>query len=241
MRGLVIALHDVAPSTLDATARWRAIVAADTDGPVSLLVVPRYGGRESWRAGPGAGWLRERRRAGDEAVLHGYSHLSSRGRDGRELAGREARSIATLIEDGAREMREVGLDAEGFIAPSYVHPPAMGASCRSAGLRWWATRTALRDEAGSRRVPSIGLGASTPARRAWSPSAALMAARALAPAPVVRLDLHPADLEHARLERAGRDLLRRLLDQGRRPVTHSQLLDAPPRPGGHGPASGARS
>lgn len=241
MKGLVIALHDVAPSTLEATARWRSIVAADTDGPVSLLVVPRYRGRESWRAGPGAGWLRERGRAGDEAVLHGYSHLSRRGRDGRELEGREPRSIAILIEDGAREMRDVGVDAEGFISPSYVHPSATDASCRSAGLRWWATRTALRDGAGSRHVPSVGLGASTLTRRALSPAAALLAARVLAPAPAVRLDLHPADLEHERLERAGRDLLRRLLDQGRRPMTHSQLLDMPPHRTAGGPAGGARS
>ena len=240
MKGLVIALHDVAPSTLGATARWREIVEADTEGPVSLLVVPRYGGRESWRAGPGAEWLRERRRAGDEAVLHGYSHLSRRGRDGRELEGREPRSIATLIEDGAREMREVGLAAEGFIPPSYVHPPATDASCRSAGLRWWATRTALRHEAGWRRVPSIGLGASTVARRALSPSAARIAALALAPASAVRLDLHPADLEHDRLERAGRDLLRRLLDQGRRPVTHSELLGARAPSDDGGPADPAR-
>lgn len=241
MKGLVIALHDVAPSTLEATVRWRAIVAADTDGPVSLLVVPRYGGRESWRAGPGAQWLRERRRAGDEAVLHGYSHLSRHGRDGRELEGREPRSIAILIEDGAREMREVGLAAEGFIPPSYVHPPATDASCRSAGLRWWATRTDLRYTTGSRRVPSIGLGASTATRRALSPSAALLAVRALAFAPVIRLDLHPADLEHDRLERAGRDLLRRLLEQGRRPVTHSRLLEAPCPPDAGGPAIAARS
>ena len=58
-----------------------------------------------------------------------------------------------------------------------------------------------------------------------SRSAALLAARALAAAPVIRLDRHLADLGHDRPARAGRDLLGRLLDQGRLPVTHSQLLE----------------
>lgn len=226
MKGLVIALHDVAPSTLGETERWRALVAGITDGPVSLLVVPRYGGRESWRAGPGAAWLRARWRAGDEAVMHGYSHLSRDGRDGCELRGRDARSIEVLIEDGARELAAAGLEAEGFISPSYVHPPATDASCRSAGLRWWATRTALRDEGRSCALPSVGLGASTAVRRLLSPPAARLAARLLAAAPVIRLDLHPADLRHSRLERSGCDLLELLLAQDRRPVTHAAVLEA---------------
>ncbi len=226
MKGVVIALHDVAPSTLAETVRWRARVAEVTGGPVSLLVVPRYGGRDSWRSGPGVAWIRERGRDGDEVVMHGYSHLSLAGRDGGELRGRDARSIATLIRDGVAEMREVGLAAEGFISPAYAHPARADASCRAAGLRWWATRGSLRSADGARRLPSIGLGASTPGRRALSPPAARLALRLLRAAPVVRLDLHPADLRHARLERAGMELLEALLDQGRRPVTHAALLGA---------------
>lgn len=220
----MIALHDVAPSTLGETARWRSIVADLTDGPVSLLVVPRYGGRDSWRAGPAPEWLRARTRAGDEAVLHGYSHLSLDGRDGRELAARDAPSIAALVREGAHEMRAAGFAPEGFIAPSYAHPSATGDGCRSAGLRWWATRMVLTCGAGALRLPSLGLGASSRPRRILSPAAAHLAARLLARAPVVRLDLHPADLGHDRLERAGRELLAALLAQGRRPLSHDDLL-----------------
>jgi hypothetical protein len=56
-----------------------------------------------------------------------------------------------------------------------------------------------------------------------SPAAVRAAAGAFALAPAVRLDLHPADLRHPRLASAGRDLLERLLSQGRRPVTHAAL------------------
>lgn len=221
----MIALHDVAPSTIEETARWRAIVAGLTREPVSLLVVPRYVGRDSWRAGPAPRWLRARTGAGDEAVLHGYSHLSVDGRDGRELASRDPGAIAELIREGVGELDAAGILADGFIAPSYAHPASTGAACRAAGLGWWATRTTLSDGRGEPiRLPSIGLGASTAPRRALSPAGARAAAMLLARAPLVRLDLHPADLRHPRLERAGRALLATLLDQGRIPLRHADLL-----------------
>lgn len=223
MKGLVIALHDVAPSTLAETRRWRALVAEVTDGPVSLLVVPRYRGRESWRSGRARGWVRSRHRDGDELVLHGYSHLDREGRDGRELFGRTGAAISALIEDGLLEMELSGLDTEGFIAPSYLHPDEAHESCRSAGLGWWATRSFLHSRIGTRGLPSLGLGASTRSRRVLSPLVARSAARLVASVPVVRLDLHPADLRHPRMERAGRDLLTRLLAQGRSPITHGRL------------------
>lgn len=222
-RRLVISLHDVAPSTLAETSRWREVVEGATGGPVSLLVVPRYRGRDSWRSGPGRDWLADRAQDGDELVLHGYSHLSTTGADGRELAGRRPWAVTAVIADGVRELTSAGLAADGFIAPSYWHPGCADDACRTLGIRWWATRGALRWENGSRRLPSLGLGASTATRRVLSPAAARSAARLLAAAAVVRLDLHPADLRDARLERAGRELLARLLDQGRRLTTHGSL------------------
>ena len=227
MKLLVIAIHDVAPSTLAEAGSWRALAAGLVPAPVSLLVVPRYHGRDSWRAGAARGWLREQAERGDELVLHGYAHMRPGGRDGRELAGRRAAEIAGLIDDGLEEMARSGIDTDGFIAPSYLHPPALDACCRDAGIAWWATRWTLSSARGRRALPSLGLGASTPGRRALSPAAARAAARLLAAAPAVRLDLHPADLRHPRLARAGRQLLETLLEQGRHPVTHRELGEAP--------------
>jgi uncharacterized protein len=227
MRGLVIALHDVAPATAGESARWRDLVAERTPGPVSLLVVPRYHGGPGWRAGPGLRWLRERDAAGDEPVLHGYAHLDRAGHDGAELRGRPPRDIGARVREGRAELGEAGLDARGFIAPAYAHPPAADRACRAAGLAWWATRLTLRGPGATRPLPSIGLGASTPLVRRVSPPAARAAARALVHAPVVRLDLHPADLRHRALARTGLELLDILLAQGRRPLTHAALTDPP--------------
>ena len=58
MRALVVAIHDVAPSTWPEARALRDAVRERTGGPVTLLLVPRYRGLESWRAGPAAegGW-----------------------------------------------------------------------------------------------------------------------------------------------------------------------------------------
>lgn len=231
----MISLHDVAPSTIEATAAWRTAVAELTDEPVSLLAVARYRGRDSWRSGPARSWVCGQGELGDEVVLHGYSHLDRAGRDGRELAGRGPAAIVSLIGTGLAELRAAGFACEGFIAPAYAHPAITDACCRAAGLSWWATRRVLRADGWALRLPSIGLGASTATRRALSPLATRAAARLLSRAPVVRLDLHPADLRHPHLERAGRELLELLLDQGRRPVTHGGL-----RPGCAGAACAHR-
>jgi uncharacterized protein len=222
VRTLVVSIHDVAPSTLDEVEEWRATVASLTEGPASLLLVPRLGGRDSWRSGRPPRWARGRAAAGDEIVLHGYTHVRHDGRDGAELAGRRPADVRALIAEGLGELGAAGLEPAGFIAPAYCGPP--DAACRAAGLDWWATRGSLRWSGGRRTLPSVGLGASTPLRRVLSPAAGRAAARLLAPAPVVRLDLHPADLRHRRLAAAGRELLARLLAQGRRPATHGALV-----------------
>jgi hypothetical protein len=90
--------------------------------------------------------------------------------------------------------------------------PRVVGHTRVAGLGGWPPAPAR-----------LGLGASTPSKRMLSPAAVRAAAGAFALAPAVRLDLHPADLRHPRLASAGRDLLERLLSQGRRPVTHAAL------------------
>ncbi len=204
--------------------RWREIVASLAPGPVSLLVIPHDGGDPSLPA-PLAAWLAERTRAGDELVLHGLTHRRVDGRDGAELAGRDAVAVRTRVMAGALALGTAGLGARGFIAPAYAHPPTLDAACREAGLGWWATRTTLRSAHGRRFVPSLGAGASTVARRLLSPRALRLGVRALGAAPTVRLDLHPADLDHPHLVRATTSAVAELLRQGRVPVRHRDLLD----------------
>lgn len=228
MRRLIVALHDVTPSTARATETWRAVVARRADGPVALLVVPRYGGTQEWPETVGLRWVHWRMLAGDEIALHGLTHTTVTGQDGPELRGRDSGELMTRIVDGSVALARVGLPVVGFVAPAYAHPAGAHDGCRRAGFTWWATRWQLHWDGGYRWLPSIGLGASTPTKRVLSPAALTAGIRALARYEVVRLDLHPADLEHRALAGAGVRALEALLAQGRRLVTHGDLVRGGP-------------
>ncbi len=225
LRSLVVSIHDVAPATLGEAIAVRATVDAIAGPvPVSLLAVPRYHG-QAWHDGA-AQWLRDRVERGDEAVLHGLVHMDEGRRDGAEFARRDSvgDTIARLAFAHA-ELRGLGVHAAGFVAPAYAHPPALGAALATSGLEWWATRNRLVTAAGaSLALPSVGLGASTLLKRALSPAGAATMARALARAPRVRLDLHPADMRHRRLTDAVDRLLTLLMEQGRTLRTHGDLV-----------------
>lgn len=243
-RRLVVAIHDVAPATLPECRALRETVAHVLGtAPVSLLVVPCYHGERYWS--PSArSWVGRCADEGDEIVLHGLEHRDYRGFDGAEFPRSMPAPVARRrLLDALTAIERVGLTPHGFVAPAYLHPSTLDAGCAAAGLDWWATRVELRTPGGVMRLPSVGLGASTPLRRALSPTAAWVGARALRFADAVRIDLHPADLRDRRLRAAVRPLLLTLSRQGREPACHRDLLDAPvgavrgARAAGPGPAS----
>lgn len=220
----VIAIHDVAPQTLDnADALRRRIHAVAGAVPVSLLVVPRYHDRPAWSA-DAVHWVRTAAARGDEVVTHGFRHLDAHGRDGREFPRRMLYPAAwDLVRRARLRMAELGFPNAGFIAPAYGHPATLEYVLRDLGVAWWATRGALRGPDAATGLPSIGLGASSTVRRAMSPTVASAGCRALGAAPALRLDLHPADLAHPRLREAVPRLLELLLHQRRQMITHAQL------------------
>ena len=80
-----------------------------------------------------------------------------------------------------------GVEPRGFVAPAYAYTPALRREL-AAGFDWWATmlRFVGRDRAAL--APAVTLRRSPLAVRA----------AALASGRVLRLDLHPADLERPR-------------------------------------------
>jgi uncharacterized protein len=231
VKQLIVAIHDVSPQRAPTVVQLRELVERREAGPVSVLLVPRLFCDEPWAEGHFSNWVATRAAMGDELVLHGYTHVSQGLRNEHELAALSATEIETRIALGRSELGQVGLATCGFIAPCYLHPSAAHVACERAGLAWWATRNMLHRPAGRLFLPSLGLGASSAFKRATSPSVARFAALAVASSPWVRLDLHPADLDHEMLRRAATDLLERLLDQGRTLTTHSQLaVTWPPNP-----------
>ena len=83
-RALVVSLHDVSPHTWEPCQR----ILAALDVPVSLLVIPDHHGRGHFlKDAAFCEWLRARVAAGDEAVMHGYTHQRAT-RAGESLAAR---------------------------------------------------------------------------------------------------------------------------------------------------------
>ncbi len=239
----IFSIHDVAPQTLEQVAELRQMIAAYAGPvPVSLLVVPRYHGADRWHESARS-WVEAAADGGDELVLHGYEHRSPDGSDGAEfLRGTPAPYTRDRLERGLARLAELGLRPVGFIAPAYAHPTALDRTLQSLPLGWWATRTEVHAGRTRVRVWSLGLGTSTPWRRATSPPAARVALRVAGPAAALRLDLHPADLGSASLRNTARALITGLLEQDRRVTTHGALIrprSAPP-PARHPPTDRRR-
>jgi predicted deacetylase len=151
----------------------------------------------------------------------------------RRVYTREA-EFFRLDAAAARERIEWGLDLfagfgwrpAGFVAPAWL--PGAGTCATLAGLplRYTSTRTALVDLRSGRhhRAPGLTWSARSPWRRAASRLVNCALRCWHRDAPVLRLGLHPVDMEHDRARRFWTDTLARLLTR-RTALTKSTWLD----------------
>jgi predicted deacetylase len=205
----------------------------------TLLVIPARRFQQFHDARPEmVGWLVAWRRAGDAIAQHGFRHEQvhgTRGVRGRlaswqgsgaaEFGGLGKAEVRSALTEGRRVLLRAGIAPGGFVAPAYVHSPALRGEL-SRRFDWWAglARVYARRLGRPPRAtiaPALCLGTSRPLRAAMSPP--LVRAAALAPGRVVRLDVHPADFDSERHVTA----LERVLDRARdrRPVTYDALAD----------------
>jgi len=153
------------------------------------------------------------RRAGPREVLADVRAARIRGRGSAEFVGLDVAETRRAVESGRRVLKLAGIEPHGFVAPSYAYTPALR-EIVSARFGWWAellyVRRAPRGASGltmphtSRAsaprtellFPPIAIGTPGPVRRAVGP--ALVRAGAALAGPVLRVDLHPSDVEHPR-------------------------------------------
>jgi predicted deacetylase len=144
-----------------------------------------------------------------------------RARRGAEFAGLDDAETRRAVEAGWRVLKLAGIEPDGFVAPAYAYTPALRRTLRTR-FRWWASLfglhgaltlerpcayAAAEDSLSSRRredpsmawrrlAPAWSFGAESLPGRMASP--ALIRAGGLCSGRTLRLDLHPADLEHPR-------------------------------------------
>ena len=213
-RAIVVSLHDVSPHTWEPCRRILAELEKAGISRTSLLVIPDHHHRGHFLAHPAfCEWLKNEAAGGNEPVLHGYHHLRTPRADetARErwitrtytagegeffdLSYDAARTVATRGRD---ELRQIGLDPTGFIAPAWLLGPDAEAAVRDLGFRYTTRIGGVLDLQSRQLHRSQSLCWSV--RAAWRRSVSrvwnALLFRSLANSPLLRVAIHPVDIAH---------------------------------------------
>ncbi len=209
----------------------------------SLLVVPDYHHTGSSLGDPAfTAWLKELDGRGHEIVIHGFYHQRARraGETARqkvvtrlytadegEFYDLDYEEASRLIRAAQGEFVAAGFHPTGFIAPAWLLSTETERAASEAGLRYTATLTAVRDFVSGAEFLSQSLVYSV--RSDWRCAVSLFWNRALfrrlTRNPLLRLGLHPPDLEHRGVWRQINALVTRAL-RNREPMTYQGWLDS---------------
>jgi hypothetical protein len=221
---IAVALHDIEPATFERCALIRDWLDDHGVDRVTLLVIPARDLHPLGERSPEmARWLLQRSQAGDSIAQHGFQHeqlrrgaLSRRsllhgpGSRSAEFVGLDGEETRRAVDAGRRLLKLAGIEPMGFVAPAYAYTPALR-EVLPRRFHWWAGLLRLhRPLAGAGRpaiglpeigrdallAPAWGIGTEGLLRGALSPS--VIRVGSLLSGHTLRLDLHPADLEHPR-------------------------------------------
>lgn len=224
----IISVHDVAPPTWESSARIVAEIARLGVRVCSLLVVPDYHHRGLSTDNPGfVRWLRDCEADGHEVVVHGYYHQRPR-RQSESVRDQWITRFYTSDEgefydlpydqalDRVTKAREqfsrAQLKPSGFIAPAWLLGDAAERAITDVGFEYTTRLTNVRDLRSRETIRARSLVYSV--RSGWRRQVSLAWNAALAfhlrDAPLLRLGLHPPDIEHGevwqQIGRIGRKL-----------------------------------
>ncbi len=213
-----VVLHDVAPARWDGCTEvlqhLRAVAdAAGVALPVTLLVVPRMHADAAARVRVPPRylrWLHRLARSGHELALHGLTHRDDGPPPQRwvdrlirrhytagegEFAALGHDDAAARIAAGRAWAAEHGLATPGFVPPAWLLSPAGWDAIAAAGFDYSCTlgQVVALPERRALRVPSLVFSTRAAWRRALSVAWNTALGWGTRGAPIVRLELHPAD------------------------------------------------
>lgn len=170
---LVVAVHDVAPSSLD-EVRW-LLARLDELGIRRrvLKAIPAPEGVEIDPQSEVAGLLRDEQAAGSEIVVHGYTHRTAgplrgspldttRARlfapDDAEFLSLDRNEAARRLARGRAVLEDAGLAVKGFCAPGWLAPSAIDGLAAEQGYAYVIGLVRIADLARrtTRTVPPFG-------------------------------------------------------------------------------------
>jgi predicted deacetylase len=237
----IVSLHDAHPGSRAAIAEQIGFLGAYGIKKTSILVVPEWHHEGPFTRDAGfCAAVSTWQQAGHEIVLHGYFH------DRREsppenlstvfwtrlYTNREAEFLdlpletaRARLEQGRKLFAAQGWNASGFVAPAWLMARGLAGLLREMGFLY---TTRLREivplQSGGEPVVSQSLCYST--RAGWRPLVSCawnkrLFAR-LRRTDLVRLSLHPRDLEFPLIRRQVDQIVRACLQQGFQPATYAE-------------------
>ncbi|MGH8390454.1 MAG: DUF2334 domain-containing protein [Pseudomonas sp.] len=238
---LLLVLHDVAPQTW---ADYRPFVeAVDALGnvPMTWLVVPDFHKHNDLQAHPDfRHMLTERLELGDELALHGYFHcddgpMASNPREWfmrriytheGEFYGLSPEAALARLRAGIDLFQRYNWSLHGFVAPAWLMSEGTRQALRQLPLSYTSDPQHLYRLPEFTAVDAPGLVWS--ARSAWRRGLSKLVCdqreQRWRQAPVIRLGLHPVDMRHEFSRTYWLQTLKRLLADGRVPMTKANWL-----------------
>jgi len=239
-RRLLIALHDVTPAHSDRVARVLALLDRLGVHRPALFVVPDWHGEWPLKEHPEfVADLRRRQENGAEMFLHGYRHDEAGRRrsfgDSVRVFGRTAgsaefmmlgaREAGERLDRGLGDFRTLGLDPVGFVPPAWLFAPETRRLMKERGLTLTETFAWIECLEGGSRIFAPALSWST--ARPWRSRATAQLARARAalerPLSLVRVAIHPPDIDTPPVRDSLERALGRLL-KDRVPARYRELF-----------------
>ena len=244
-RALAVSIHDVAPSTRAKVDKILASLAGHGVHTCSLLVVPDYHrlGR-SLADRSFCSWLHALAVNEHEIVIHGFFHQRARRRNENARAKIVTRIYTAdegeffdlgydealrLIRKAQEDFKTHDFHPTGFVAPAWLLGAEAERAVIDAGMSYTTTLRTVRDYHGDRTIPSQSLVYSVRSglRRISSLTWNRSLFRRLTSNPLLRLGIHPPDIDRAAIWRQiGEIVSEALLD--RRAMTYRDLLAVTP-------------
>jgi len=226
---LLVAIHDVTPAHRDRVMRVLTLLDGLGVRCPALFVVPDWHGEWPLAEHPEfVAELRRRRERGAEVFLHGYRHDEAGHRrtlrDRVRVFGRTAGSAEFMMLDaseaarrmdrGLADLRALGLDPVGFVPPAWLFGPDTRRLMTERGLTLTESFAWVECLVGPSRVfaPAVSWSTARPWRSRMTARVANARAALERPRGLVRVAIHPPDIDtpsvRASLERALERLLR---------------------------------
>jgi predicted deacetylase len=203
----------VSPQTRPACEAILSDLAALGLRQCSLLVVPDHHGAGNFLEDPEfCEWLKVQAAAGHEIVIHGYYHLRSRRTmeglrtifatrvytaDEGEFYDLDHATATKLVTRAREEFQQLGLRPDGFIAPAWLLSEEAATALRDLGCEYTTGLGYVTDLRNEKTYSSQSLvwSVRSPWRRAVSVVWNAFLYRTLTANPLLRISIHPVDLQ----------------------------------------------